>query len=352
MTHSALHTRLCDLFGVHYPIVQTGMGWVAGPRLAQATSNAGGLGILAGATLTPEQFEPAVREIKERTDKPFGVNLRADAPDLEDRCDVLIAAGVRVASFASPPPERVVKQLKDAGLVVVPTIGARRHAEKVAELGVDAVIAQGAEGGGHTGVVPTTLLVPQVVDTVDIPVVAAGGFFDGRGLVAALAYGASGIAMGTRFLLTQESRVPEGVKSVYLDTPVTGTVVTRKIDGAPQRVIRTKVIDRLEGAGRLVALPRAVINALRFRKLTGTPLRDLLREGLAMKKSQDLTWGQMVMAANAPMLTKATMVDGHLETGILPTGMGVGVIDELPTVAELVERIIEEADATLRRLEA
>jgi NAD(P)H-dependent flavin oxidoreductase YrpB (nitropropane dioxygenase family) len=352
MTHSALHTRLCDLFGVHYPIVQTGMGWVAGPRLAQATSNAGGLGILAGATLTPEQFEPAVREIKERTDKPFGVNLRADAPDLEDRCDVLIAAGVRVASFASPPPERVVKQLKDAGLVVVPTIGARRHAEKVAELGVDAVIAQGAEGGGHTGVVPTTLLVPQVVDTVDIPVVAAGGFFDGRGLVAALAYGASGIAMGTRFLLTQESRVPEGVKSVYLDTPVTGTVVTRKIDGAPQRVIRTKVIDRLEGAGRLVALPRAVINALRFRKLTGTPLRDLLREGLAMKKSQDLTWGQMVMAANAPMLTKATMVDGHLETGNLPTGMGVGVIDELPTVAELVERIIEEADATLRRLEA
>jgi NAD(P)H-dependent flavin oxidoreductase YrpB (nitropropane dioxygenase family) len=352
MTHAALHTRLCDLFGVQYPIVQTGMGWVAGPRLAQATSNAGGLGILAGATLTPEQFEPAVREIKERTDKPFGVNLRADAPDLEDRCDVLIAAGVRVASFASPPPERVVKQLKDAGLVVMPTIGARRHAEKVAELGVDAVIAQGAEGGGHTGVVPTTLLVPQVVDTVDIPVVAAGGFFDGRGLVAALAYGASGIAMGTRFLLTQESRVPEGVKSVYLDTPVTGTVVTRKIDGAPQRVIRTKVIDRLEGAGRLVALPRAVINALRFRKLTGTPLRDLLREGLAMKKSQDLTWGQMVMAANAPMLTKATMVDGHLETGILPTGMGVGVIDELPTVAELVERIIEEADATLRRLEA
>ena len=351
MTHAALRTRLCDLFGVEYPIVQTGMGWVAGPRLAQATSNAGGLGVLAGATLTPEQFEPAVREIKERTDKPFGVNLRADAPDLEDRCDVLIAAGVRVASFASPPPERVVKKLKDAGLVVMPTIGARRHAEKVAELGVDAVIAQGAEGGGHTGVVPTTLLVPQVVDTVDIPVVAAGGFFDGRGLVAALAYGASGIAMGTRFLLTKESRVPDEVKSVYLDTPVTGTVVTRKIDGAPQRVIRTKVIDRLEGAGRLVALPRAVINALRFRKLTGTPLRDLVREGLAMKKSQDLTWGQMVMAANAPMLTKATMVDGHLETGILPTGMGVGVIDELPTVAELIERIIEEADATLRRLE-
>ena len=191
---------------------------------------------------------------------------------------------------------------------------------------------------------------PQVVDIVDVPVIAAGGFFDGRGLVAALAYGADGIAMGTRFLLTQESRVPETVKGVYLETPVTGTVVTRKIDGAPQRVIRTRLVDKLEGAGRLMALPRAARNALRFRKLTGTSLRDLVREGLAMKKSQDLTWGQMIMAANAPMLTKAAMVDGHLETGILPTGMGVGVIDELPTVAELLERIVHEAEAALKRL--
>jgi NAD(P)H-dependent flavin oxidoreductase YrpB (nitropropane dioxygenase family) len=217
---------------------------------------------------------------------------------------------------------------------------------------VDAVIAQGAEGGGHTGVVATTLLVPGVVDIVDVPVIAAGGFFDGRGLVAALAYGASGIAMGTRFLLTRESRVPDVVKDVYLATPVTGTVVTRAIDGAPQRVIRTDVVDHLEGSGRVSALPRAMRNALRFRKLTGTSMRDLLHEGMAMKRSQDLSWGQMVMAANAPMLTKSTMVDGHLETGILPTGMGVGVIDELPTVAELVERVIDGAEAALRRLGA
>jgi len=246
----------------------------------------------------------------------------------------------------------LVKKVKDAGLLVVPTVGAQRHAEKVAALGVDAMIAQGAEGGGHTGVVPTTLLVPQVVDVTDVPVIAAGGFFDGRGLVAALAYGAAGIAMGTRFLLTRESRVPDVVKQVYLGTPVTGTVVTRAIDGAPQRVIRTDVVDHLEGAGRITALPRAVRNALRFRKLTGTTLRALLQEGLAMKRSQGLTWGQMIMAANAPMLTKATMVDGHLETGILPTGMGVGVIDELPTVAELIERIIHEAEAVLKRLGA
>ncbi len=350
--HPTLHTELCELLGVQYPIVQTGMGWVAGTRLTTATSNAGGFGILAGATMTFDQLRDAIRDVKERTDKPFGVNLRADAPDVEERIDVLIAERVRLASFASPPSEHLVKKVKDAGLLVVPTVGAQRHAEKVAALGVDAMIAQGAEGGGHTGVVPTTLLVPQVVDVTDVPVIAAGGFFDGRGLVAALAYGAAGIAMGTRFLLTRESRVPDVVKQVYLGTPVTGTVVTRAIDGAPQRVIRTDVVDHLEGAGRITALPRAVRNALRFRKLTGTTLRALLQEGLAMKRSQGLTWGQMIMAANAPMLTKATMVDGHLETGILPTGMGVGVIDELPTVAELIERIIHEAEAVLKRLGA
>ena len=126
--------------------------------------------------------------------------------------------------------------------------------------------------------------------------------------------------------------------------------MTRSIDGYPQRVIRTGVIDRLEGAGRLTALPWAVINALRFRKLTGTSLRALVSEGLAMRRSQELTWSQLAMAANAPMLTKAAMVDGHLETGILPTGMGVGVIDELPTVAELIDRVVQEAEAVLKRL--
>ena len=141
--------------------------------------------------------------------------------------------------------------LKNAGLVVIPTVGARRHAEKVAEWGVDGVIAQGAEGGGHTGEVPTTLLVPQVVEAVGdrVAVVAAGGFHSGAGLVAALAWGASGIAMGTRFLLTQESTVPDDVKKIYLGTPVTGTVVTRAVDGAPQRVVRTELVGHLEGVG-------------------------------------------------------------------------------------------------------
>jgi len=346
---SRLQTRATELFGVDYPVVQTGMGWVAGTSLVTATADAGGLGVLAAATMTFEEMVAAIAEVKSRTDKPFGVNLRTDAADVEERVDHLIAQSVKVASFAQAPRPDMVKKLKDHGVVVVPTVGARRHAEKVAEWGVDAVLCQGGEGGGHTGSVPTSLLLPQVIDAVDIPVIAAGGFHDGRGLAAALAWGADGIAMGTRFLLTADSKVPDEVKSVYLSTPVTGTVVSTAIDGAPQRVIRTEVVDNLERTG-LLQLPRAGLNALRFRKLTGTSIRDLLTEGLGMKKNQDLTWAQVAMAANAAMLTRATLVEGKLEVGILPTGQCVGVVDDLPTCEELISRIVAEASERLDAL--
>ena len=351
MTKAALRTPACELFGVEFPIVQTGMGWVAGARLAAATSSAGALGVLASATMTIDELAKAIHEVKDRTDNPFGVNLRSDQPDIDERIALMVREGVRVASFAQAPGERLVKTLKDAGVVVMPTVGARRHAEKVAGWGVDAVIAQGGEGGGHTGTVPTSLLLPQVCDAVDIPVMGAGGFHDGRGLVAALAWGAAGVAMGTRFLLSAESTVPDDVKRRYLEASVTDTVVTKSIDGYPQRVIRTELVKHLEGAGRLGALPRSLGNALKFRKLSGRSLDDLAREGIAMKKSQDLSWAQVAMAANAPMLTKAALVDGRLDTGVLPTGQVVGVIGELPTVAEIIRAIMEEAEATLARLE-
>ena len=340
--------------GVRYPIVQTGMGWVAGPRLVAATAEAGGLGILASATMTFDELTTAIADVRSRTDKPFGVNMRTDVADVADRVALMIDNGVRVASFAQAPNPELVARCHDAGLVVMPTIGARRHAEKVAGWGVDAVIAQGGEGGGHTGSVPTSLLTPAVVDAVgeDVAVIAAGGFFDGRGLVAALAYGASGIAMGTRFLLTQESRVPDAVKRVYLGTPVTGTVVSTAVDGAPQRVIRTDLVDRLEGSSWIRSLPRALANAHAFRRETDTTLLALLREGQAMKKGNDLSWAQVVMAANAPMMTKAALVDGRTDVGVLPTGQVVGEIDELPTVAELIARVVAEATVVLDRLGA
>jgi NAD(P)H-dependent flavin oxidoreductase YrpB (nitropropane dioxygenase family) len=346
----SVRTRICDRFGIDVPIVQTGMGWVAGARLVSATANAGALGILASATMTFDQLAAAIREVRTRTDRPFGVNLRADAEDADARVDLLVRERVPVASFALAPREHQVKTLKDAGIAVVPSIGARRHAEKVAAWGADAVIVQGGEGGGHTGAVATTLLVPQVVDAVDIPVIAAGGFFDGRGLVAALAYGADGIAMGTRFLLTQESTVPDSVKQFYLGRSVADTVVTARIDGVPHRVLRTEFVDELERTNAITALPRALRNAAAFKKMSGTSWRGIAREGLAMRKEQSLKWSQLALAANTPMLLRAGLVEGKLDAGVLSSGQVTGVIDDLPTVADLISRIMGEAEQTLKRL--
>ncbi len=350
--HRVLATPFTALVGCQYPIVQTGMGWVSGARLTSATSAAGGFGILAAATMTFEQLSAAITEVKGRTERPFGVNMRGDQPDVERYAELVIRERVKLASFASPPTKELIRKLKDGGVLTMPTVGAPRHAQKMAEWGVDAVIAQGHEGGGHTGPIATSLLLPAVVKAVSIPVIGAGGFHDGRGLVAALAYGAAGIAMGTRFLLTQESRVPDEIKAVYLKTNLMGTVVTSAVDGAPQRVIRTDLIDHLERINPLFRFPRALLNALKFQKLTGTSFVNLVQEGLAMRKSQDLTWAQLAMAANAPMLTKATMVDGRLEAGILPTGQVVGAIDSLPTVAAAIAAIVADAEATLDRLAA
>jgi NAD(P)H-dependent flavin oxidoreductase YrpB (nitropropane dioxygenase family) len=337
---------------VDYPIVQTGMGWVAGPSLVAATSNAGGFGILGAATMDLEELRAAIKETKSLTAKPFGVNMRADQPDVMDRADLLAAEGVRVGSFAMAPRADVIERLRRGGVLVVPSIGAKRHAEKVATMGVDAVLVQGGEGGGHTGSVPTTLVLPQVLDALggSIPVIAAGGFFDGRGLVAALAYGASGVAMGTRFLLTRECPVPDVVKSFYVSKSVTDTVVTTRVDGVPHRVLRTDFVERLERSGAATSLLRAVRNAAGFKKLSGTSWPAMLREGLAMKRSHELTWAQVIMAANTPMLLRAAMVEGDLRFGVMASGQVVGLIGDLPAVGELIDRIVREAEETLARL--
>ncbi|MGW7507794.1 NAD(P)H-dependent flavin oxidoreductase [Streptomyces massasporeus] len=345
-------TALTRLTGVRHPVVQTGMGWVAGPRLVSASANAGALGILASATMTPGRLREAVREVKARTDAPFGVNLRADAADAGDRVRILIEEGVRVASFALAPSRELIAELKEAGVVVMPTVGARRHAEKVEAWGADAVLVQGTEGGGHTGEVATTVLLPQVVDAARIPVVAAGGFFDGRGLAAALAYGAAGVAMGTRFLLTSDSAVPDAVKARYLAATVRDVTVTRAVDGLPHRMLRTELVAALEDTGRARALVRAVRAAAGFRRLSGLTWPQLIRDGLALRHGKDLSWSQVLLAANTPMLLKSAMVDGRTDLGVMASGQVAGVIDDLPSCAELVERIMKEADETLARLTA
>ncbi|QJT01063.1 nitronate monooxygenase [Streptomyces asoensis] len=346
-----METALTRLVGVRHPIVQTGMGWVAGPRLVSAAADAGALGVLASATMTVDRLRAAVREVRSRTPAPFGVNLRADAADAGDRVRIILDEGVRVASFALAPSPELIAELKEGGVVVIPSIGARRHAEKVAAWGADAVIVQGGEGGGHTGDVATTVLLPQVVDAVDIPVVAAGGFFDGRGLVSALAYGAAGVAMGTRFLLTSDSPVPDAVKARYLAATVRDVTVTRAVDGLPHRMLRTALVDALEDAGRARALLRAVRHAAGFRKLSGLTWREMVRDGLALRHGKDLAWSQVLLAANTPMMLRSAMVEGRTDAGVMAAGQVAGVIDDLPSCAELVARIMKEADETLVSLD-
>jgi len=345
-----IKTALTDLVGIRYPIVQAAMGYVAGAKLTAATSAAGGLGIIASATMSTAELLCAIKAVKARTPAPFAVNLRADAADADERVDMIIAEQVPVASFALAPKQDLIARLRDAGVVTIASVGARRHAEKVAKWGIDAVIATGGEGGGHTGPVPTSLLIPQVVDAVDIPVIAAGGYFDGRGLVSALAYGAAGIAMGTRFLLTSDSPVADEVKAVYLASDVTGTMVTTRVDGLPHRVLRTPLTERLDRAGKVSGLARSVRAAVAFRGVSGLGWGDLIRQGRAMRRDAALSWAQVLMAANTPMLLKAAMVDGRPDLGLMSSGQVTGLISDLPSCAELIESIMAQAERRVHEL--
>jgi NAD(P)H-dependent flavin oxidoreductase YrpB (nitropropane dioxygenase family) len=346
-----LRTPLTELVGVEHPVVQTGMGWVAGARLVSATASAGGLGILASATMTLDELATAIAKVKAATDKPFGVNIRADAADAGDRVDLVIREGVKVASFALAPKQELIVRLKDAGAVVIPSIGAAKHARKVAGWGADAMIVQGGEGGGHTGPVATTLLLPSVLDAVagtGIPVIAAGGFFDGRGLAAALSYGAAGVAMGTRFLLTSDSTVPDAVKRRYLEAALDGTVVTTRVDGMPHRVLRTGLVEKLESGSPVRGLTAAVRNAAKFKRMSRMTWRSMISDGLAMRHGKELTWSQVVMAANTPMLLRAGLVEGNTDAGVLASGQVAGILEDLPSCAELIDSIVRDAVEHLR----
>lgn len=349
----ALNTRITQLLGCKYPIIQTAMGWVADPNLVAGTCNAGGFGFLAGATIPPEEMERDILRVKELTDKNFGVNFHMYQSNAAEIVDLCIKHGVKAVSYSRSPGKDMIKKLKDHGIVCMPTVGLPKHAIKAVELGADAVTVQGGEGGGHTGSVPTTLLLPQVVDAVgsQVPVLGAGGFKDGRGLVAALAFGADGIAMGTRFLLTKDSPVPEITKQRYLDCKNPANIIVSKaMDGMPQRMIMNQLLADMENAGNLKRLIIALQNGLKFRKFTGASVLDLLKAAFAMTRNDNLTPAQAIMSANAPMIIMKAMVDGKPEEGVLPSGQVAGVIDSLLSCEELIQSIVEEAEARLAAL--
>ena len=348
-----LETRLTALLGCKYPIVQTAMGWVADPNLVAGSCNAGGFGFLAGATIPPHEMEMDILRVKDLTDKPFGVNFHMYQPNAADIVDMVVRHGVKAVSYSRSPGPEFIRKLKDAGVICMPTVGLPKHAIKAVELGADVVTVQGGEGGGHTGAVPTTLLIPQVVDAVGdkVPVVAAGGFKDGRGLVAALSWGAEGIAMGTRFLMTEESPVPRATLQRYIDCNNPGEIiVSRAMDGLPQRMIINELLGELERASGLKKLIIAVRNGLAFRKYTGASIPGLLKTALAMSADDDMTTSQAIMSANAPMIIQKAMVDGEPALGVLPSGQVAGVIDKLLSCEELINSIVVEAQSRLVEL--
>jgi enoyl-[acyl-carrier protein] reductase II len=308
-----MRTRLTELLGIEHPIIQAGMVHVSFPSLVAAASNAGGLGILGAGTMSPPELRENIRQVKALTDRPFGVNVIPDNTLLEELLDVIVEEGVAVASFGVGNPQRIIGRTRPQGIINIPTVGSLKHALRAEQSGADAVIVQGTEAGGHASHVATMVLTPLVAERVKIPVVAAGGFCDGRGLVAALALGAEGIAMGSRFIITQESPVPQNIKEMILRATEEDTVVTRNFTGVRCRVLRNRLAEQLLELEEKQA-----------------PSREFFMLGLGKFRK--------------------AFVDGDGDMGSVALGQVCGRIEDLPTCQELIDRIVTEAQDLLGSL--
>lgn len=340
-----LATPLTDLLGCRLPVVQTAMGWIATPGLVAASSNAGAFGFLAGAVMQPAELASAIESLKRLTQHNFGVNFHSFQPGANEIVEIILANSDRVkaVSFGRGPDAEMIAKFRQAGIICMPTVGAVKHAQKMVALGCQAVTIQGGEGGGHTGSVATTILLPQVLDAVDVPVIAAGGFADGRGLAAALAFGACGIAMGSRFMMTSDSPVPQQVKQAYTKARTEDIFVTSKIDGIPQRMIRNAMLDRIEAGGGLAKWRRGLLAGLAMKRETGASWGEMFGAARQMQSAGGKSLPEAMLAAAAPTLLQKAVVQGDAIGGLMASGQVAGRLDDLPSCAELLERIEVEA---------
>ena len=337
------------MLGCRRPVIQTAMGWIATPELVAASSNAGAFGFLAGAVMRPKELGEEIARLKDMTPHNFGVNFHSFQPGAAEIVEIILANRdrVRAVSFGRGPDAGMIRRFTDAGIVCIPTVGAVKHAAKMVQLGCQMITVQGGEGGGHTGSVATTVLLPQVLDAVEVPVVAAGGFADGRGLAAALAFGACGIAMGTRFMMTQESPVPVAPKALYTKAKTDDIIVTKKVDGMPQRLIANSALKRIENSGRIGMWLRAFESGMAMKRQTGVSFASLFRSARAMTLHGGLSLPQAMMAASAPMLIQRAVVDGDAEGGLMATGLVAGRLSDLPSCADLLDQIESVARARI-----
>lgn len=310
-----VRTALCDLLGIKYPIIQGGMAWVATAELSAAVSEAGGLGILGGGDSPPDYVRDQIRRLKKMTNKPFGVNIPLFSPHVDEIVRVCIEEKVNVVSTGAGNPAPIIPPLKEAGIVVMPVVASVALAKRMERAGADAIVAEGMESGGHIGDVATMPLIPQVVDALKIPVVAAGGFGDGRGLVAALALGASGVQMGTRFICTTECIAHPNYKEKIVSAGDRATIVTGQSLGHPVRAFKNRMTRR-------------------FQELEKTGATE-----------------EEIIAFGTGALRRAA-IEGDMVDGSVMAGQISGLICDVIPVRELIERIIAEAEEVIQRLNA
>ncbi len=342
-----MKTRITELFGIKYPILLSGMSWISVPKMVAAVSNAGGLGILATGPMDPSQTRKAIQEIRKLTDKPFGCNATLLMPGAAENAKVLLEEQVPVINFALGKGDWLVKDAHKYGGKVIATVVNARHAKRAQDYGADGVIATGNEAAAHGEALTSMVLIPSLVDAIHIPVIAAGGIADGRGLAAALALGAEGVALGTRLMTTQESPLHENFKKLSIEKDVTDTLYSTRVDGIWCRVMKTDAAVKAIKKG--LDLPAAFVNSQDIARQMKMPYLKLFIGILASGLNNAY---KMAFMANGFKAFKLATEDGDVEKGILPVGQVMGLIQDEPTVAELFERIVAEAKEVQQKLAA
>ena len=348
-----MKTRITELLGIKYPIIQSAMNYVAYPSLVAAVSNAGGLGILGAADMSPDDLRKNIKQVRELTDKPFGVNFLPYHPQAEEVQNILVEEKIAVASYGRGDPQQIVARTRPHNVINMPTIGAVRHAVKVEGYGVDAVICQGWEGGGHASYIATTVLLPLVVDAVKLPVVAAGGFCDARGLAAALVMGAEGIAMGTRFATIKESPVPDNIKQMYLRTSENDTVITPYVTGTRCRGLQNKLTDLMSSERQGFPVIKSVKGFWEMRRNFKVPWWKLVGSAIKMKQAYEIPLSnvsEMVFTTFGRERMTQGLIKGDAEMGFMPSGQVCGMLNDIPTCKELIERIVYGAEEILEQV--
>lgn len=340
-----MRTRITELFGVEHPIVLSGMSWISTPELVAAVAEAGGLGILATGVLDAAGTRAAVRRTRELTAKPFAANVTLYFPGNRKNAKVLIEEQVPVVNYSLGKGDWICQAVHAYGGTVIATVTTRKHALAAARDGADALLVTGHEAAGHGGTVTSLVLVPSLADAVSIPVIAAGGFADGRGLAAALALGAAGVAMGTRFMNTAESPVHDGAKRTARERDVADTVYTNRVDGLPGRYVDAPGARRIMRR-RLNPLS-ALIRSRAIAAMLGLPWARLAAGIIASGPGQSIRMARMAIGFDA---FKDGCVTGDVDHGVLPLGQCAGLMADTPTVAEVIHRIVADAEQITSRL--